>query len=329
MEIEKYKDSFCIIIASHLSNSKRITYLLECLESLINQTTKITIYLSISFQDNTIKDEFLQSPSIIKLCNEINVCIREVKTPQMRHIYLLNEEIKENNKLYKQQYKWIMFCDDDDVYEKNRVVKIIECISGLNKECAQHDNKICAGLYESTFGKDHREHRHEYWCYCVNIELLTKFYERLENYPDIIDNKCCDVLFAEFLRRSGPEYVFGRIEEKLYNYRVENNSESITGWIKENQGKYTRFNEPPSLMNINFCEYVADWNECLYENMEVYLHDIFLRTIVGCELDYILNAEFAADSALFTYVDKYHLENITEKHYYWRNTCNKLFDISF
>jgi len=326
MEIQT--DSFCIIIASHLSNSKRIEYLSECLESLINQSIKIAIYLSISFENDTIKEEFFQHQTITKVDNKINMIIREQKTPQMRHIYLLNKEIKEN-KTNKKPCKWAMFCDDDDIYDKIRVEKIVQYIEGLNRQCSQYEDKICAGLYESTFGKDHREHRHEYWCYCINIELLNKFYERIEKFPDIIDNKCCDVLFAEYLRRSGPDYIFGRIEEKLYNYRVENNNDSITGFIKENQGKYTRFNEPPSLMDINFSEYVVDWNDCLYENMDVYLHDIFLRTIVGCDLDYILKAEFRADSALLSYVDKCHLENITEKHHYWRNVCNGLFDIPF
>jgi hypothetical protein len=319
--MDNFVNSFCIIIASHLSNTKRITYLIQCLESLVNQTIPISIYLTISFQTQDIREDFLNSTRILELCSKINLIIQERKTPQMRHIYLLYPEIIK-------KHKWVMFCDDDDTYENTRVEKIVQNIYSGDNQCKQM-NKLLAGLYESTFEKDHRQHRHEYWCYCVNIEILGKFYEKLINNPDIIDNKCCDVLFAEYLRRSSSDHLYCRLEDKLYNYRIEENSDSITGYIKGNQKNYTRFNKPPKITSINFADYVVDWNECLYENMEVYLHDVFLRTIVGCELNYILQAEFREDSELFGFVDNCHLEKIRSNYKYWREVCNKLFDIPF
>ena len=319
--MDNFVNSFCIIIASHLSNTKRIKYLIECLESLLKQTVPISIYLSISFQTHEIRDEFFNNQILSELCNKINLRIQESKTPQMRHIYLLYPELQK-------KYKWVMFCDDDDTYETNRVERVAQNIYSGDQQCKQM-NKTLAGLYESTFGKDHREHRHEYWCYCVNIEMIGKFYERLVDYQDIIDNKCCDVLFAEYLRRSSPDHLYCQLKENLYNYRVDENSDSITGYIKGNQQRYTRFNQQPGITDIKFADYVVDWNESLYENMEVYLHDIFLRTIVGCELDYILRAEFRSDSELFGFVDSCHLEKIKSNHEYWRGICNKLFDIPF
>ena len=319
--MENLTNSFCIVIASHLSNEKRIHYLIECLDSLLKQTLPIEIYLSISFQTSQIKDIFFNNAKLIDLCNKINLITQENKTPQMRHIYLLCPELLK-------KHSWVMFCDDDDTYEKTRVERIIQNIYSGDQQCKQM-NKFLAGLYESTFGKDHREHRHEYWCYCVNIKMLVTFYERLLDYPDIIDNKCCDVVFAEYLRRSGPDYLFCRIEDQLYKYRVDDNTDSITGFIKGNQQRYTRFNQKPSITDINFADYVVDWNECLYDNMDIYLHDIFLRTIVGCDIDYILKAEFRGDSELFDFVDSCHLEKIMKKHKYWRGVCDKLFDIPF
>jgi len=319
--MDSFVKSFCIVIASHLSNTKRICYLIECLESLLKQTVPISIYLSISFQTQEIREEFFNNNKLSELCNKINMRIQETKTSQMRHFYLLYPELQK-------KHKWVMFCDDDDTYEPNRVERIAQNIySGVN-QCRQM-NKTLAGLYESTFGKDHREHRHEYWCYCVSIVMIGKFYEKLVDYQDIIDNKCCDVLFAEYLRRASPDNLYCQLNEKLYNYRIEENSDSITGYIKGNQQRYTRFNQTPAITDINFADYVVDWNECLYENMEVYLHDIFLRTIVGCELDYILRAEFRSDSELFGFVDNCHLEKIKKNHEHWRSVCNKLFDIPF
>ena len=319
--MDNFVNSLCIVIASHLSNTKRICYLIECLESLLKQTVPISVYLSISFQTQEIKEDFLKTNRLSELCSKINLRIEERKTPQMRHFYLLYPELQ-------RKHNWVMFCDDDDTYEPNRVERISQNIYSGDNQCKQM-NKTLAGLYESTFGKDHREHRHEYWCYCVNIEMLGKFYEKLIDYPDIIDNKCCDVLFAEYLRRASPDHLYCQLKENLYNYRVEENSDSITGYIKGNQQKYTRFNQSPGITDINFADYVVDWNECLYENMEVYLHDIFLRTIVGCDLDYILKAEFRSDSELFGFVDSCHLEKIKKNHQYWRGACDKLFDIPF
>jgi hypothetical protein len=318
--MDEFLNQLCVVIASHLSNEKRIEYLIECLESLSQQTFPICVYLSISFDRPEIKEQFL---SIINKTtfnrNKLFIIIRDEKTPQMRHFYLLMSELK--------KHKWIMFCDDDDTYEKNRVEKIAGNIYISENQCINVHHKKLAGLYESSFGKDHREHRHEYWCYCVNIELLIRFYDRLEKYPDIIDNKCCDVLFAEYLRRINQDYLYCRLEEKLYNYRVDNNSDSITGLIKGNQKKYTRSNNPPTIFDATFSDYVVDWNECLYENMDVYIHDVFLRTIVGCEMEYILRAEFRGDYDLLQYVDECHLKKIKSKYQYWKDVCNLLYDI--
>jgi len=319
--MKEFIESFCIVIASHISKQHRINYLAECIESLTQQSICVSIYLSISFETEEIKKCFYETIKKNTFFDEINICFREHKTSQMQHIYLLYMHVLK-------QHEWIMFCDDDDTYEPSRVERIAQNIYAGDNQCKLM-NKTLAGLYESTFGKDHREHRHEYWCYCVNIEMLGKFYEKLLDYPDIIDNKCCDVLFAEYLRRASPDNLYCQLTEKLYNYRVEENSDSITGYIKGNQQKYTRFNQQPAITDINFADYVVDWNECLYENMDVYLHDIFLRTIVGCNLDYILKAEFRSDSELFGFVDSCHLEKIQKNHKYWRGACDKLFDIPF
>jgi len=322
--MEEFLNRICIVIASHISNSKRIDYLLECLNSLVSQTMSVSIHLSISYEKEEFREELMSN--IIKnktRFNKLSVYVRSEKTPQMRHIYLLLPELEK-------KYDWVMFCDDDDTYEENRVEIIAKNIYVGDLQCREKYNRNLAGLYESTFGKDHREHRHEYWCYCVNINVMRNFYNRLEKYPDVIDNKCCDVLFAEHLRRLEPNnYLYCRLEDKLYNYRIEDNSDSITGFIKGNQHKYTRLNNPPSITDTNFADYVVDWNECLYENMDVYIHDVFLRTIVGCNLEHILRSEFRADYNLLSFVDECHVNKITSHHEYLRKVCADLYDIPF
>ncbi len=315
------ENSFCIAIASHISNPKRINYLIDCLGSLLQQTVLISIYLSISFEDDATTQIFMRELELSNFKSNpfVHIVIQEKKTPQMRHFQVLYNMIKIN-------HDWIMFCDDDDTYEPLRVEYLIKSIYTI-KDQINDPNKILAGLYESHCNKDHREHRHEYWCYCVNGAILERFYDSLQDYPDIIDNKCCDVLFGEYMRRLGPKYFFGRLDMRLYNYRVTENQDSVTGVIQSRQRIYTKREDHPPIGDPDLPDYILDWNDYLYKNLDVYLHDVFLRTIVGCDLDYILKSEFLVDYDLLPYVDVCHVADIRERHEYWRTVVSKLYDI--
>lgn len=319
-------DKLCIFIASHISNPKRIHYLKECLLSLISQTHPITIYLSISFQSDELVEKLktmLEGSPEIQNSGKFVLRIREQKTPQMRHIKYLYNEIMEHGR-----HDWIMFCDDDDTYTPDRVCKIGTMIVN----CLQinvNDNQQFVGVYESTFGKDHRENRHEFWCYCVHRNIISRFLEKLDPYPDVLDNKCCDVMFGEYLRRSNPNLFFSRLEEQCYHYRVEDNSDSVTGYIKTYQHHYTVKSEPPAQTDPAWAEYVVDWNEYLHQNIDVYLHDVYLRTLVGCDLVFITQQEFRANTSLLPFVDSCHLEKIKTLHNQVRTVCNLIYDIPF
>ena len=114
---------------------------------------------------------------------------------------------------------------------------------------------------------------------------------------------------------------------RLYQYRVTENQDSVTGVIQARQSIYTK-NEPhPPLGDPKLPHYILDWNDYLYENLDVYLHDVFLRTIVGCDMDYILRMEFRNDYDLLPYVDECHANKMLEKHEYWRSICAKLYDV--
>jgi len=158
--------------------------------------------------------------------------------------------------------------------------------------------------------------------------MLVDFYAKLSNYPDIIDDRCCAVFFGDYLRRCGPTLLFARVTEHYYNYRVENNSDSITGFIKSNQHKYTNLEPAPPREHVQeWADYVIYWNQYLHENMDVYIHDTYLRTLVGCNIDYILRAEFMANYSLIEFVDACHVQKITEYHHRLRSICNELYDI--
>lgn len=312
----------CIVIASHISNTKRIGHLIECLTSLTRQTMVIDIYLSISFENKKIQNDFaveyskhenkhLHSP-------QISMKVLTKKTPQMRHIRDILVHIYD-------KHEWVMFSDDDDTYEPNRVQNILQSIVNLlNHVATQMPKNEFVGLYESEHGKNHKEQRQEYWCYCVHTFVLRNFFKTVAEYDDILDHKCCDVFFAEYIRRMDNYYVFGSIQQKMYNYRVENNADSITGMIKS-KNKIVR--QPPGeITDENREQCIQSLNEYLDSELDMYLHDTYLRTIVGCTFDDILRNEFKSEYEILHLIKREHIDKIKNYYIYLREVCNMIYD---
>ena len=319
----------CVIIASHISSAKRIQYLLDCLISIINQetTTAFSIFLSISFEQNELNHMFstiiLKNPKINTFSN-LNYSILTHKTPQMRHIQNACSLISAK----KLQSPWVMFCDDDDTYVPTRIDKFAKKIQQCLNESPQTPENF-AGVYESTFGKTHHEHRHEYWCYCIKYSILHTFLSLIDPYPEIIDHKCCDIVFADYLRRIKSN-MFSLIEETMYNYRRENNDDSITGTIVGQQKTAVwRASPPPIDGTTAIIDYILKWNEYLYENIDIYIHDTYLKTVVGIDIDRILASEFRQDYALIDYIDQGHVDKIREYHTRIRTICLKIYETPF
>jgi len=322
--MSKIQNNTCVIIASHISNQYRIPYLKDCLLSLVNQTISPSIHLSISFETEEYRNIVIKTlhdtPDLYNY-GELFIYVREQKTTQMQHIELLCNEISIHN------YDWIMFCDDDDTYEPMRVERFHHYISKQIENSTI--DKCQIGLYESTFGKNHREHRHEYWCYCISFKILKQFFDRLNNATtntDIINHTCCDIMFANYLRRLNDDYLFIAINENLYNYHIHEDSNSITGHIQKTQST-VRCPNPPDIGDITFADYIVDWNTYLYDNLHLYLHDTYLRTIVGTNFDDILKAEFKADYPHIKFIDECHIKQLKELYEYLCDVCNKVYDI--
>ena len=323
--------SFCIAIASHISKKNRVPYLQECLRSLVAQSVPISIYLSISFASQDIREytlNCLYTDASIIAPEYLNIRARDQKTSQMRHYYLLYQEIG-------QKHDWIMFCDDDDTYHPDRTNIIIQSIQAAREQIdtinVSRDKTLhqlhLAGLYESVSQADHRINRQEYWCYCIRMGLLGRFFDVVEPALGILDDRCCDVLLAEYLRRKSPEWIYITIHAAMYNYRVVENADSVTGFIQTNQHKYTNQTSPPPIGDDTWLDYVLRWNDFLHENLHIFLHDTYLRTLVGCELDTIFRTEFKENYAILDYVDQKHVNQINELYNRVRLVCSQLYDL--
>jgi len=309
----------CIIIASHISNPKRIGHLFECLSSLLTQTIVVPIYLSISFENKELQNQYATMFSGITRLHDtmLHTIVKTDKTPQMRHMDKLIP-------LLENKHDWLLFCDDDDTYQPQRVEIFVNTIIKSLNDIKQMPDKQFAGIYESIDGKPHSEKRQEYWCYCVNIQLLIRFMEILKPYPDVIDNKCCDVLFGEYLRRLNSNMLYAIVNLKLYNYRIDNNSDSITGEIKQ-LGNVVR--KPMDVTPDNMEECAKDLDNYLDEHIDIYIHDTYLRTIVGMDFDTILKYEFMNEYNVLGLVKKEHMQKIYDFHSRLRQVANLVFDV--
>ena len=128
----------------------------------------------------------------------LNVTYQPTKTAQMKHYQYLSYQFGKN-------HKWILFCDDDDTYDVNRINHYAYYLTNATQKL--NEDLILAGIYESL-DKDHKQQRQEYWTYCVSSTLLKEFYDILLPHENIINNRCCDVLFSEYLRRKDNHYRF-------------------------------------------------------------------------------------------------------------------------
>ena len=309
----------CIIIASHISNPKRIGHLFECLSSLLTQTIVVPIYLSISFENKELQNQYATLFSGITRLHDtmLHTIVRTEKTPQMRHMDKLIP-------LIENKHDWLLFCDDDDTYERQRVEIFVNTIVKSLNDITQIPDNQFVGIYESVEGKPHTEKRQEYWCYCVHVQLLIRFMELLRPYPDVLDNKCCDVLFGEYLRRLNSNMLYAIVNLKLYNYRIDNNSDSITGEIKQ-LGNVVR--KPMDVTPDNMEECAKDLDNYLDEHIDIYIHDTYLRTIVGMDFDNILKHEFMNEYNVLGLVKKEHMQKIYDFHSRLRQVANLVFDV--
>jgi len=312
--------SCCIIIASHISSEKRINYLIECLKSLLNQTVIVPIYLSISFETEELNQYFMNVfLQLENICNIVVLYIQPTKTAQMRHILSLYP-------LVSRRYNWVMFSDDDDSYLPSRVENFIANIDHiLQRKIAEQTNREFAGLYENQINQEHSQRRHEYWCYCVRTHLLGKFLKTVQEYPEVLDNKCCDVFFAEFLRRLDPtKYMFGYLTDKYYNYRTEDNADSVTGIIQSGQ-KTVRTARIVTPENRQQC--IDELNSYLTEHLTIYLNDFYLYSVVGVDFDSILQREFKTEYCILSEINPIFIEELRTLHEKLLKIANIIYDI--
>lgn len=196
----------CVLIASHINNLKQINLLDNCINSLINQTVKPDIFISISFENEILRKNFIDN--IYNKYTNINYTLCDNKTYQIIHFFYLLKKIKD--------YNFIMFCDDDDTYEKNRVEEFKRAYTYLNDTTKDYNFIIKDGDTNNKYSP-------EYWNYGIPYKFLYGFFELFENDMDLLNHYYADIIFSKFLStRKNIKYLI--IKDTYYNYNYNINS---------------------------------------------------------------------------------------------------------
>jgi hypothetical protein len=196
----------CVIIASHISYNSQLDLLKNCIHSLKKQTMNADIYVCISFENDKYKQTFYEQ--IFEQEPDVNFIISSIQQYQMQHIYHVRG--------YINHYDLVMFCDDDDTYECNRV----EIIYKSYQYCLSQktDGKLLGGFIEIIDVERHDAP--EFWCYALVPSLIHDFYERMKEDIDLLAYDYGDMYFRNYLRlvHTGITFASCKFIKPLYNH---------------------------------------------------------------------------------------------------------------
>jgi hypothetical protein len=182
-------EKVAILVASHIRYNKQFIYLKRCIKSLLNQTYSSDILLSVSFENDDYKNRFYDK--IKSKYSTIMYYESDNKKSQFQHY--------DNLKNYIDRYDYILFCEDDDYYSKNRVKKLLNSILTMNNEV----NIEYIGCSERP---PHQPRNKRflvgYMSYMLKPVVFKKFFSILyeKNMTRFLELSSCWILFNNYLQ---------------------------------------------------------------------------------------------------------------------------------
>ena len=313
----------CVLIPSHITCIERIDSLIKCINSMKNQTVNLDILLSISFENVGLREQFNILIEGIDSNDNINLLyiISQNKQSQFQHLLNLYDRYiyynfvdegffsEDDGIMFDQtiQYQYVLFCDDDDYYQNDRVDKIISLLKqGYQCVCeTKHYDE-----YEASINY------HEYVYYGIHVNLCATFFNFItHNDVHIFKHKFCDLLLSRFIQNNILE---GRqkcayIYENLY---VQNRHfyNSVTSRIlKKNK-------ENGKERHTNFETFVTRLNEDLNDNIQSLINNVYpMYLIKEMSLKNMIREQLRTNYKYYKLVDKNVIETITREYKYIDN----------
>lgn len=310
----------CVLIPSHITCIERIESLIKCINSLKEQTINFDILLSISFENRILHEEFIILMQGISKNDNIKLkfVVIQQKYRQFQHLLNLYQNYiyynfvdegyftNDDNIMFDQtiQYKYILFCDDDDYYQNTRVEKMVSLMR-QGYQCVCETNHY--DEYEASINY------HEYVYYGININLCATFFNFIKRYnKDIFEHKFCDLLLSRFIQNKILDnsqkcaYIF----EKLY---IQNRHfyNSVTSRIlKKNK-------ENDKEIHSDFNIFIKRLNEDLNNNIHSIINNIYpMFLIKELSLKNMIREQLRINYKYYKLIDQNIIETMKNEYKY-------------
>lgn len=185
---------YAILIPSYIRNDWQLFHLDLTIMSAMAQTKKSHILISIS--------------SAKKYISDTKKFIKKYKDATNVHFYYSDKRLHQLENLQKlsrvpliRKCKYVLFLDDDDLYEYNRVFEMTKN-SKYKCICDYADGSFSIG---------------EYWSYAVKPEIFIRFFSLMKNHQELFKNNYADVLLLLYLNKYMDKVLTKRYYIKMAN----------------------------------------------------------------------------------------------------------------
>jgi hypothetical protein len=224
-------------IASYITNKNRCNLLSCMIKSVLNQTIKIPIYISISSNEECHKD-IKELETKYQHHNYVKIFLHNDKKSQFEHYSFLCGQISE----ILHSITWCMFCDDDDYCHPKRASNYYEMIKNTNRRDLAVQNNNVLLLQESVDTCDHSLeyclqslkdrinntnvcYNAEYFTYCTRLSTVTLFCNIMKRHF-LLHSPLCDVVLGSVLWNRSR--LFCRENKWMYAYSIRSSKDRMS-----------------------------------------------------------------------------------------------------
>lgn len=200
------------LMASHLNCNDRVDNFNDLLDTINFQLgcSNKKICISLSHDENINITKTLEL--IRKYRFDLNYSKK--KLSQFEHYKKLVDGLTVNDPLNT----WIIFSDDDDIWNDNRIYTYHDIIKKVNDDNVAY---LKTSAFEVVNNKIFRINtKTNYVDFCVRYKYLKNFFDNVTN--EALKHKFCDVLFAYYVQRLGIgslKHIEAEFDKPMYVWR--------------------------------------------------------------------------------------------------------------
>lgn len=206
-----------VLCASHLDSERRVQYFLELLQCYRDQSSIAEFHISISFEKEISEDVKKVFSFIIDLKKKnypITFYVQKERKYQFEHYKILSQKSFLGN-------PWIIFSDDDDLWDNKRVSICFNTIESLKIEPPMIFYPNFKIGDKTIIVDDLTKEIDEYVLTSCRLSNFKNFFDQASDF--VLKRVNCDFIFLRYLYTSPFRVCLGLLDyhEPLYFYRED------------------------------------------------------------------------------------------------------------